>query len=100
MSENRGALITPRLTAKIHHALGRAAASSSTQGILIGEELCAEVQSELEDAFRRGSRSVPSVSVGSAGAPGGGSGTYRGGSGAYRTPEDIVNRSSDGTDGL
>ena len=79
---NSGALISPRLTAKVHQALGRATNASVNQAVLIGEELIAEIQSELENAHRNGSRTNGGVTVG-----GGGAGsTYLGsaGGGAHR----------------
>lgn len=68
-----GAKVSPRLSAHIHHALGRAAMSSATQAVALGEELVAFVQSEVEAAFRRGQadRSATSGGTGSSGSVGG-----------------------------
>lgn len=49
-----GALITPRLKAHVHHALGRASASSANAAVLIGEELITMIQGELEEVYQRG----------------------------------------------
>lgn len=45
---NPGALISPRLVARIHHTLGRASNASPEQAVLYGEELIQAIQLELE----------------------------------------------------
>lgn len=63
MSENKGALITPELTALVHWTNGRCASATPQEAVRLGGELLERIQQELDVKYRAGVAAVRRTQV-------------------------------------